>query len=227
MIAVTTPRLDVLGNHDMDKCDKATAMQAFGMTRRYYATTIGGYRFVVLDLNNFRRNGALYPYANGNDFTDHAVWNCADPDQLGWLREELGTATAPVILISHQPLGFADAGQPLPVEQVEVLDVVAGMATKNPRGAVAACLSGHLHVDRMDRAAGAPCVLLNSSSYFWYNGMHPYTNPPFAFIECTADGALRIEGRSGAFVTPPPAASDSVAGRSASLSDRNLALRLG
>jgi len=223
--AVAAPRLNVLGNHDMDKCDKPTAMQAFGMPRRYYAATIGGYRLVVLDLNNFRKDGALYPYANGNYFTDHAVWNCADPDQLAWLREELGTATDPVILISHQPLGFADAGQPLPVEQVEVLDVVSEMAARNPRGAVAACLSGHLHVDRLEHAAGAPCVLLNSSSYFWYNGMHPYTNPLYAFLEFTPDGTLRIEGRSGAFVKPPPVASDGVLGRSASITSRDLPLR--
>jgi Calcineurin-like phosphoesterase len=221
---VTTPRLNVLGNHDMDKVDKATAMQAFGMTRRYHATTIGGYRFVILDLNNFRKNGALYPYANGNYFTDNATWNCADPDQLAWLREELGSATDPVILISHQPLGFADAGNPLPVEQVEVLTVVEEMGRKNPDGRVAALLSGHLHVDRLEHAAGAPCVLINSSSYFWYQGMHPYTNPLFAFIEVTADGMLRIEGRSGAFRSPPPAASDGVLGRSASLSSRDLRL---
>ncbi len=225
--AITTPRLNVLGNHDMDKCDKATAMQAFGMPRRYYAATFGGYRFVVLDLNNFRKDGALYPYADGNYFTDNAVWNCADPDQLNWLREELGTTTDPVVLISHQPLGFADAGQPLPVEQVEVLDVVSAMAAKNPRGAVAVCLSGHLHVDRLEHAAGAPCVLINSSSYFWYNGMHPYTNPLYAFMEFTSDGVLRIEGRAGAFVRPPPSASDNVLGRGASITSRNVPLRRG
>lgn len=220
-------KLSILGNHDMDKCDKKTAMRAFGMPSRYYARTIGGYRFVVLDLNNFRKDGALVPYANGNYFTDNATFNCADPEQLAWLRSELEASRDPVIILSHQPLGFAEAGQPLPPEQQEVFDVIRAMGRRNPRGAVAACLSGHLHVDRLEQVDDIPCLLLNSASYFWYQGMHPYTEPLFAFLEFTEDGVLRVEGRQGAFVSPPPPASDNVLGRAAVISDRNIQLALG
>jgi predicted phosphodiesterase len=220
--AVRAPRMSILGNHDMDKCDKATATRAFGMPTRYYARTIGGYRFVVLDLNNFRKDGKIVPYANGNYFTDNATFNCADPEQLGWLHRELLRADRPVIILSHQPLGFADIGQPLPPEQVEVFAVIDDAGRANPAGAVAACLSGHLHVDRLEHVGNVPCLLVNSASYFWSSGMYPYTNPLYAFLEFTVDGMLKVEGRSGEFVKPPPLASATVIGRSAVISDRTV-----
>lgn len=215
------PKMHVLGNHDMDKVDKDGAIRYFGMQSRYYSRVIGGYRFVVLDLNHFKKDGKLVSYANGNYFTDNATHNWADPEQLKWLAEELRRSRQPVILISHQPLGFAEPGQPMPPEQVEVLDVVSKAAKLNPRGAVVVSLFGHLHVDRLEHYEGLPCCCINSASYFWYNGMQAYTNPLFSFMEI-ADGELRIHGASGEFVKPPPKASDTVIGRSASISDRNL-----
>lgn len=214
-------KLSILGNHDMDKCDKATAMRASGMSARYYARNIGGYRIIVLDLNNFRKNGVMVPYANGNYFTDNATFNCVDPEQLLWLRRELQNARRPVIVFSHQPLGFAEPGETLPPEQAEVFAVINEMAKINPAGAVAACLSGHLHVDRLEYVGDIPCLLINSASYFWSNGMHPYTTPLYAFLEFTADGMLNIEGTRGEFVHAPPADSARVVGRSAAISDRN------
>jgi hypothetical protein len=214
--------MSILGNHDMDKCDKATAMQAFGMRARYYSQDIGGYRFLVLDLNNFRKGGVLVPYANGNYFTDNATFNCADPDQLRWLATELRRSTRPVVILSHQPLGFAEPGQSLPPEQAEVFDVINAAAVANPVGAVVACLSGHLHVDRLEQVGQIPCLLVNSASYFWASGMYPYSRPLYAFMEFGADGTLTIAGISGEFVKTPPAASDTVAGRSASIRDRRV-----
>ena len=38
------PKLHVLGNHDMDKCDKAAAMRFWGMKARYGALSMRGYR---------------------------------------------------------------------------------------------------------------------------------------------------------------------------------------
>ena len=217
---VRGPKMSIIGNHDMDKCDKATAVQAFGMPSRYYATDIGGYRFVVLDLNNFRKDGVMVPYANGNYFTDNATFNCADAEQLAWLRGELERAKRPVIILSHQPLGFAEPGQSLPPEQAEVFAVIEDAAQRNPAGRVAACLSGHLHVDRLEHVGDIPCLLVNSASYFWSSGMYPYTNPLYAFLEFTADGMLKVDGVAGEFVKPPPPASDPVVGRGASISNR-------
>jgi predicted phosphodiesterase len=218
-------KIHVLGNHDMDKVTKDQAVAYFGMKSRYGSHVIGGYRFVVLDLNHFRKDGKLVSYANGNYFTDNAACNYADPEQLEWLAKELRSSREPVILLSHQPLGFAEPGQSMPAEQIEVLDVVSAAAKANPRGAVRVCLFGHLHVDRLERASDLPCLCVNSASYFWSSGMHPYTKPLFAFMEINRDGVLKVEGISGEFVHAPPKTSDTVIGRSASISSREIPVR--
>jgi predicted phosphodiesterase len=225
--AIPGTRLSVLGNHDMDRGDKDTALRAWGMPSRYWSRVVGGYRFVTLDLNNLKKDGVLLPYANGNYFETGVTTNWADREQLVWLAHELERSAEPVVLISHQPLGIGEPGQPLPPEQTEVLAVVATAASANPAGKVVVCMSGHLHVDRLEYVDGIPCVSINSASYFWYEGMHAYTEPLFAFMEFTASGELVIEGRAGAFVSPPPAASDVVVGRSGSLSSRRVELTRG
>lgn len=212
------PKMHVLGNHDMDKADKAGAMRYFGMDARYGSRVVKGYRFVHLDLNHFKKDGKLESYAHGNYFTDNATYNWADPEQLSWLKKELKASREPVVVLCHQPLGFAEPGQPLPPEQVEVMDILE-------TGPVAACLFGHLHVDRLEVCRGIPCLCVNSASYFWAGGMFPYSNPLFAFMEFGADGILRIEGAKGEFTKAPPASSSAVVGRSASLSSRTIECR--
>ncbi len=218
------PRYHVLGNHDMDKCDKKGAMTFWGMPSRYYAKSLGAYRLVVLDLNHFKKDGHLVSYAYGNYFTEGAACNWADPEQLEWLSDELHTSKQPVILVSHQPLGFAEPGQPIPEEQQVILKIVNDASKANPNGAVAVSLFGHLHVDRLERVEGVPYYCLNSASYFWYQGMRAYTKPLYAFLEFDGDGVLKIEGIRGEFREPPPPASGSVIGRSASIGDRGVEL---
>jgi predicted phosphodiesterase len=223
LLATLAPqKIHILGNHDMDKCDKATAMKFIGMDARYGSHVLDGYRFVILDLNHFKKDGKLHSYANGNYFTDNATANWADPEQLDWLAKELRTSKEPVLLISHQPLGFAEPGQPYPPEQVEVLKVVTDARKANPHGAVVLSLFGHLHVDRLEKYEGIPCLCQNSSSYFWFEGMHAYTKPLFSFMEISAEGVLTVRGIAGEFVKPPPKGSDKVIGRSASISDRTI-----
>lgn len=218
-------KLHVLGNHDMDKCDKAAVMKFWGMKARHYALSMGGYRFIVLDLNHFKKDGKLTEYANGNYFTEGASCNWADPEQLDWLGRELHRNREPVILLSHQPLGFTAPNQPIPPEQQEVLKIIDEAAQANPRGAVAISLFGHLHVDRLERVSGVPYLCVNSASYFWYQGMRAYTQPLYAFMELGADGVLKVEGVVGEFVNPPPKGSDPVRGRSASIQDRRIETR--
>jgi hypothetical protein len=161
----------------MDKVDKAAAMAAWGMASRYHATVIGGWRFVALDLNNFRKDGKVLPYANGNYFNAGSELNRADPEQLAWLDRQLRTSREPVVLIGHQPLGIGGADNALPDEQREIFDLIRAAGRANPRGRVACCLSGHLHVDRLERVDGIPCLTINSASYFWSGGCIP-PKPP-------------------------------------------------
>ena len=225
--AIKIPTIHVLGNHDMDKVTKEVAVATIGMKARYRTHDYGDYRFVVLDLNHFKKNGDLVSYANGNYFTDNATHNWADPEQLIWLEKTLTNSKKPVVLVSHQPLGFAELGQPHPPEQQEILDIVDRCGRLNPRGAVALSMFGHLHVDRLEHVSGVPYLCVNSASYFWSGGMWAYSKPLFAFMELTSDGRLVVDGVAGEFVKPPPKASDGVVGRSASISGRSIEVRAG
>jgi 3',5'-cyclic AMP phosphodiesterase CpdA len=219
---IKLPTVHVLGNHDMDKVTKPEAVARIGMKSPYRTHDFGDYRFVVLDLNNFKKNGELVSYANGNYFTDNATHNWADAEQLAWFEKTLTGSKKPVILISHQPLGFAEPGQPLPPEQQQIIDIVNRCAKANPKGAVALSMFGHLHVDRLEHVDGIPYYCVNSASYFWSSGMWAYSKPLFSFMELTSDGRLVVEGVEGEFVKTPPKASDSVIGRSASISNRKI-----
>ena len=218
------PKIHVLGNHDMDKCDKDTALRALKTKSRYGSQVHKGYRFITLDLNHFKKGGTLHSYVNGNYFTDNATHNWADPEQLAWLEHELLTSRQPVILLSHQPLGFAEPGQSIPPEQGEIMAIVDKCALKNPTGRVVISLFGHLHVDRLEWVSAIPYLCVNSASYFWYQGMRPYTKPLFAFMTIDRDGVLKVEGVAGDFVAKPPVASDGVVGRSGAIQDRDLDL---
>lgn len=217
------PQLNVLGNHDMDHGTKGRIMEQWGMKEPFGSYDFGPFRFVVLDLNFFKKKGELVPYAVGNYFTDNATHNWADPEQLQWLLRELKGGRKPTILISHQPLGFAEKGKPLPPEQEEVFSVLLKAREVNPRGAVVACLCGHMHVDRLETAHGIPCLCLNSASYFWSQGMHPYRDPLYSFLEFDPRGELRVYGRKSEFVHQAPKVE--TIGMSASISNRTLALK--
>lgn len=216
------PQINVLGNHDMDRGTKGRIMEQWGMKEPYGSYDHGAFRFIVLDLNHFKKKGELVPYAGGNYFTSGATHNWADPDQLKWLGRELRQGSKPTIILSHQPLGMQVPGKPLPPEQEEVFDVIRSARDRNPAGAVVACICGHLHVDRIETVHKIPCVCINSASYFWSAGMHPYQDPLFAFIEFDPKGELRIVGRKSVFSKPPPKVD--VPGMAAAISDRRMRL---
>ncbi|CAN5375468.1 hypothetical protein BH11ARM1_BH11ARM1_15880 [soil metagenome] len=193
--SIKLPKHHILGNHDMDRGSKADAMKVWGMPSRYGRFDYGDWRFLYLDLNHYRKDGKLFDYEKGNYFTDNAVSNMADPEQLEWLATELRTEK-PTILLSHQPLGFKEPGQDYPEEQKPILDMVAGK--------VAFSMFGHLHVDRIEKVGETPFMCLNSASYFWQSGMHPYRDPLFAFVEISSSGMLSVTGRQSIFSKGKP-----------------------
>jgi 3',5'-cyclic AMP phosphodiesterase CpdA len=216
------PQANVLGNHDMDRGTKGRVMAQWGMKDPFESRDLGSFRLIILDLNHFKKNGQLIPYADGNYFTLGANHNWADPDQLAWLGRELRTGSKPTILVSHQPLGMGEPGKRLPDEQEAIFDILRAARDVNPKGAVCACLCGHLHVDRLENVYGFPCLCLNSASYFWSNGMHPYRDPLYSFLEFDPRGELRVLGRKSEFLRPPP--NVNVKGMSATISDRRISL---
>ena len=219
---IELPRYHVLGNHDMDVGSKADVMGVWGMPKRYYSFDVGGYHFVVLDLNSLNIDGQRVAYDDSNFYVDQPgqrAW--ADPEQLAWLKADLDRSEAPTIVFSHQPLGFEYDGV-IPPSQLEIFDVLRA------HDQVAACLCGHMHVDRYQAYEDMACVCFNSASYFWAKGMRAYEDPLYAFV--TLDGAsMSIEGVTSRLAKGEDRARAAdwahVKGFAAKISDREVGLR--
>lgn len=196
------PKYHVLGNHDMDVCDKATIMKLWGMEKRYYSFDQGGYHFVVMDRNFLQqKDKTLVDYNNSNwgplpspmrSFTDAA--------QLEWLKQDLADAKYPVIVFMHQPVFLSDFYTELgnADEILSIFDTAnfaALQAGKNT--GVRAVFMGHDHDDRYGTRNGVHYFLLNSATYVYTeSGAHFYADSLFAFVTLDPSGWLHIEGRS-------------------------------
>ncbi len=216
------PRINVLGNHDMDKGSKEQIMEMWEMPSRFGIHDLGWLRLIVLDLNNHESGGRVTPYDKGSYFKPGQRLNLMDQVQKDWLSDALTKGDKPAIILSHQPLGFADRGGPIPSEQQEVFDILVQARAKNPKGAAPLCISGHLHVDRAAIHQGIPCLSVNSASYHWHEGMNPYRDSLFAFIEIHPAGAVKVRGRQSQFVNEPP--KSPLAGFGPDISDRRMTL---
>ncbi len=237
------PKYHVLGNHDMDKCDKKTIMGLWGMKSPYYSFDKGGYHFIVMDRNFLKQpDGGLVDYAHSNwgpvaspgrSFTDQA--------QLEWLKKDLAEASNPSIIFMHQPVFLSDffdeignAGEILAIfDEANFNASNTTPGTRTPPGArtpppslkgsaVAAVFMGHDHDDRYGERNGVHYFLLNSASYVytaeqaWY-----YRDPLYAFITLDPAGRLVLEGRTSTY----RAASDAVKTRfPTKISDRELSI---
>jgi predicted phosphodiesterase len=215
------PKYHVLGNHDMDKCDKKTIMGLWGMKSPYYSFDQGGFHFIVMDRNFLKQpDGRLVDYAHSNwgpvaapgrSFTDHA--------QLEWLKKDLAEARNPSIVFMHQPVFLSDFFD----EIGNAGEILAIFDEANFKGSsVAAVFMGHDHDDRYGERNGVHYFLLNSASYVytaeqaWY-----YRDPLYAFITLDPAGKLVLQGRASTY----RAASDAVKARfPTKISDRELSI---
>lgn len=220
--SIKAPRINVLGNHDMDKGSKQQIMDVWQMPSRFGVYDLDWLKLAVLDLNSLERQGKMLPYDKGNYFQAGQRLNLMDQEQKEWLAEILEESDKPVLILSHQPLGFAEKGGPIPPEQQEVFDILVQSRARNPRGAAAFCLSGHLHVDRAAIQQGIPCLSVNSASYHWCEGMNPYRDSLFAFIEIHPKGAVKVRGRQSQFINDPPRSP--LAGFGPNITDRRMTL---
>ena len=220
--ALPLPTHHVLGNHDMDKGSKSDVLRFWGMPDRWYSFDVGDVHCVVLDLNHLRDGDDRLDYDHANFYVaaERRAW--AHPDQLDWLAADLKATRRPTLVFSHQPLGLHSSRE-LPPQQREVLDCI--VRARDEGTPVLACICGHLHVDRHRSDRGIHSVCINSASYHWAEGMHPYQEPLFAFLSVEADGTLEIEGRMSAFSGKHPrdlGLRQGVEGVEARISDRKL-----
>ncbi|MEZ2440227.1 metallophosphoesterase [Chitinophaga sp. RCC_12] len=196
------PKYHVLGNHDMDVCDKATIMKLWGMEKPYYSFDQGGYHFVVMDRNFLlKEDKTLEDYNNSNwGPLPSPLRSFTDAPQLAWLKHDLAAAEYPVIVFMHQPVFLSDFFQELgnADEILGIFDeanLTAKQQGKNSR--VTAVFMGHDHDDRYGERNGVHYILLNSATYVYTDsGAHFYADSLYAFVTLDPSGWMRIEGRT-------------------------------
>jgi 3',5'-cyclic AMP phosphodiesterase CpdA len=204
------PKYHVLGNHDMDVCDKATIMQFWGMEKPYYSFDRGGFHFVVMDRNFMRTpDGSLIDYNNSNwgpvaapgrSFTDQA--------QLDWLKKDLAQAKNPSIVFMHQPVFlsefFLEIGNADDI--LSIFDQANYNAATTGRGSkVAAVFMGHDHDDRYGERNGVHYFILNSATYVYTEDQaFFFRDPLYAFITLDPKGEMFVEGRTSSYRSQTP-----------------------
>ncbi|MCS7463789.1 metallophosphoesterase [Paenibacillus doosanensis] len=216
----------VLGNHDMDRCDKRAIMEFLGMERNYYSFDSGGYHFVVLDANYLLLDGRYVGYEHGNYHQHPEAISNLTPEQLDWLREDLAATNKPTVLFSHHNLEspFNDFNYGIKNSD-ELRSILREANAKAGFRKVIACLNGHNHLDGVKVIDDIYFVHINSMSYFYMGKSYaatrysqevceaypllastaPYEEALYAIVTLEP-GKLTIEGRGAGFVGPDPVA---------------------
>ena len=148
----------VLGNHDMDACDKATACLYHGMPGPRYTFDRGGIRFIALDTNFYQENGEYVPYDHCNYSRSHSG-DWLGPEQLMWLKEQVMASPYPCVLLSHAPLGDEKLNSP---DIHAVWEIVRECNADRRR--IILALNGHNHIDGVSVRSGVPFMSVNSAS---------------------------------------------------------------
>lgn len=230
------PSYHVLGNHEFDFCCKSQVMKLYGMQKRYYSFVSGGWKFLVLDANNFRNSsGEIVDYYYGDYFDSHDL-PYIDDVQMEWIEAELMRDEMPVVVFSHQPLIGGERG----IKNADALHKLFARANEN-ENRVKICINGHIHVDTLENKDGIYYYTLNSMSNHWLGQAYecirydekteaefpnlrytlPYQEPLYAIITLDENG-MQVKGTRGDFVKPMPKNLTSQEGISASIESRNL-----
>ena len=199
------PRYHVLGNHDLDLArNKREILDVWGAEESFYTFDRGGFHFVVLDCNFVRdRDGKCVDWSPKHNYEGRI-----SPEQITWLKDDLGKTILPTIVISHQGFGPKASGGVVPNGD-EVRAVIAAANKREKAGKVVLCMHGHNHLDGATVVEGVHYVQINSASYLWvgeeYGRMAPYSDPLFAFMEFDPAGVIRLTGKASSFRKPTPA----------------------
>lgn len=218
------PNYHVLGNHDMDICDKEIMMSFLGMKSNYYSFDSGGYHFIVLDPNYFLVGDQYMDYAFSN-YSKHgkSVGNITD-EQLEWLRKDLSQTDKHTILFSHQSLEETYVGSNVGIHNSDKLREILREANQAAGfRKVIACMNGHNHLDGVKVIDDIYFIHMNSISYHYLGSQFntvryseeitakhpilrqsvPYEEPLYAIITLEP-GLLTIKGKESTYVGPDP-----------------------
>ncbi|MFH0879667.1 MAG: VanZ family protein [Lentisphaerota bacterium] len=181
------PVLPAIGNHDLvgarpvdgsapSADPRATFKRRFNLSKTYWSTNAGGYHFVFLD---------------SIEVTDDALQyrGCINPEQLGWLRQDLLTVptNTPVIAVTHLPLrtSFYSTHAPeanrVVVNHEEVLKAFDGHR-------LLMVLQGHMHVYETLQAGSTQFVTGGAICGQWWRG--PWRGTPEGFCVIQLNGNI-------------------------------------
>jgi hypothetical protein len=178
------------------------------MPKRYYSFDMGGFHFVVMDRNLWKKDdGSLTDYDTGNWPRASVLRSFTDREQLEWLRADLAGTEHPIIVFMHQPVFLSDFFQEIgnADEILTVFDEANLMATRRDRRSkVCAVFMGHDHDDRYGQRNGVHYFMLNSATYAYREKAYFYKDPLYAFMTLDPAGVLTLEGRNSSYVETPP-----------------------
>lgn len=213
-------KYNTLGNHDMDLGTKQDFMDFVGMKKKYYSFDNGDFHFIVLDANNLKIGGEYIAYSHANFYKPSEQRAHVDPDQLEWLKEDLGKTKKMCIVFSHQSFENKNACQ----NQQEVRAIFEEANKEAGFQKVIAAFSGHDHTDYSKEINGIHYVQINSMSYNWVGEKYkcterfsdeinkkrpnlektiPFKDPLFAHVT-VGNGTIKIEGVESSFIEPGP-----------------------
>lgn len=214
------PVYGVLGNHDMDSCDKALACRYWNMPAPYYAFVQGGVRFIVLDTNTIKTDDGCIDYrCNNYKYYTGAQVSYMTDAQLQWLEHEIMASEEPCVLLSHASL----ADDLLSVNNKDEVLALIARCNRDKRRVILS-LNGHSHIDGLTVRGGTPFININSASNIWIgkpyaavrysesivkaypfiDGCAPYFDPLYAVITLS-DTAIDMDGVESCFVGKTPA----------------------
>ena len=129
------PRFHVIGNHDVYNLDKAQICEILGLGATYHSFSVGGFHFVVLDVQ-YDQEGQDLAY------TYTGVYGFVPTEELDWLRADLATvAPVPTVVFVHQRLDE----HPNESGRTTVFNQAAVQSELTAAGNVIAVLQGHDH----------------------------------------------------------------------------------
>ena len=206
----------VLGNHDMDACDKRLACLYNDMPAPFYSFERDGFRFIVLDTNHYLENGEYVSSDHCNYAGKNVTW--LGTHQLEWLKAEIMNSKEMCILLSHAPLGDEKLHAQ---DGCKVWEIIRDCNQDKRR--VILALNGHNHIDGVVVRAGVPFMSVNSVSNIWIGHKYdciryskkisemyphmtacaPYWDALFAVVTIDDQG-IHVNGRKTDFVGPTP-----------------------
>lgn len=209
----------VIGNHDAEKNSKDDFVRMARMKSAYYSFEMPDYYFIVLDLNNFKRDGQIFPYDNGN-YKKEKDLVYLDKEQMDWLRKEISRTDKPVVLFSHQRLH-------VDMKDTKAFDDMMKLMNKWGKKVIAA-FAGHDHLDFVTEKNGVQHIQINSMAYCWpgkgfenttrfspetyekyyiLKYMWPYTDALYGIVELDPTAReIRIKGTKADWMAPSPEA---------------------